>query len=91
MVLIQNPLVEAWKVYVDRQSRLVVRMDYRTQSELTGQPVIAQELLGDYRTVGGIQMAHTTRILYEGEPFLTVTLTSVKVNSGVDPAIFKKP
>jgi hypothetical protein len=66
-------------------------MDYKTKSELTGGPVTAQELMGGYKAVGGIQIAHSTRILYDGEPFISVTLTSVKVNSGVDPAIFKKP
>jgi zinc protease len=91
VVLIQTPIVEGWKVYVDKQSHLVVRMDYKTKSELTGGPVTAQELMGGYKAVGGIQIAHSTRILYDGEPFISVTLTSVKVNSGVDPAIFKKP
>ena len=91
VVLIHNPLVEGWKVYVDQQSHLVVRMDYKTKSEMTGAQVTAQELLGGYKAVGGVQIAHNTRILYDGEPFLSVTLISVKVNSGVDPAVFKKP
>jgi len=91
VVLIHSSLIEGWKVYVDKQSHLVVRMDYQTKSELTGTMVTAQELMSGHKAVGGLQIPHTVKILYDGEPFLSLTLTSAQVNSGVDPALFKKP
>lgn len=91
VVYVRNDLVQGWKIYLDAQTHRIIRMDYRDRSMMTGAPVHAQELFGDYRTVAGIAWPYERKILHDGELIATLTTTSLKVNTGVDPEVFAMP
>ncbi len=91
VVYVQSDAVKDWKVYIDRATHRIVRMEYRTKNPMTGSPVTATENLSDYREVNGFQWPYQRAVLYDGDPFATVTVTEVKVNSGVGEDQFTKP
>ncbi len=91
VLFVHSDAVKQWKVYLDKDTHRIVRMDYRTRNPMTGSPAMAQETLSDYRTVSGFQWPHKRVVLQDGDPFATVTVNSVKVNTGVQDSVFKKP
>jgi zinc protease len=90
-VFVRNEAVEAWKIYFDRDTHRIVGMDYKSRSPMTGAPVMAREIMSDYREVGGIQWPYEKSLFHDGEPLATMTTTLVTVNAGVDDSIFAMP
>jgi predicted Zn-dependent peptidase len=91
VIHVRHDKVQGWKIYVDQATHRIVRMDYRTESP-TGGPVLAKEFMKDYREIAdGVSWPHGREVLHDDEPFLTMEILSVKVNTGVDPATFQMP
>ena len=62
-----NPQLEPVVFHIDPDTHLVVKQTYVVPAP--GQPVV-EELFGDYRPVGGVQVAHTGRVRQDGETLL---------------------
>jgi hypothetical protein len=78
-----NPIV----LYVDPESSLIVKRLYT--ADAPGRPVIEEEF-HEYRAVDGIQFAfHATQRV--GAMSVDRRVTDVKLNSPLDPALFKRP
>lgn len=75
----------ATRFYLDPQSHLVVKVGFDSPSGMT------EFLLGDYREVGGVKVAHQTTLLQNGQPLIEIKYSEVQVNAPVDEALFKKP
>jgi len=91
VIFVHHDDISGWKIYLDQETHRIVRMDYRDQSP-TGAPVNAQELLMNYQDVGdGISWPHTRQILHDEEPFITLDVTSIDFNTGVDSGLFQMP
>jgi zinc protease len=55
---------------------------YETTST-NGLPIAVEEVLEDFRAVGGLKMPFRIRILHNGQPAAVVTVQELKVNSGL--------
>jgi len=78
-----NPIV----LYVDPESSLILKRLYT--ADAPGRPVIEEEF-HEYRAVDGIQFAfHATQRV--GAMSVDRRVTDVKLNSPLDPALFKRP
>ena len=78
-----NPIV----LYIDPDSSLILKRLYA--ADAPGRPVIEEEF-HEYRAVDGIQFAfHATQRV--GSMSVDRRVTDVKLNSTLDPALFKRP
>jgi len=75
-------------MYFDRETGLVQRMDATAESPMGA--VTVQALLGDYRKVGGLLMAHHTEVTAMGQKRV-MTVDSVAVNVDLPPGRFDPP
>ena len=89
-VFVASDKVKDWTIYVDKETHRIVRMDYRDRG-LTGAPVMAKDFFEDYRQVDKIWWPYKHRIEHDDAPLATMTVTSIKANSGLTAETFKKP
>jgi zinc protease len=89
-VFVVSDKVKDWTIYVDKETHRIVRMDYRGRG-ITGAPVMAKEFFEDYRQVGGIWYPYKHRIVHDDAPLATMTVSSIKPNTGLTAETFKKP
>jgi zinc protease len=79
-----EPLV----LYLDPDSGLIAKQTYTAGG--AGQPLI-EESFSDYRAVDGVQVAHGATIRRAGQVVLERRASSIKINSSLDPELFKRP
>jgi hypothetical protein len=84
-----GPNLDPMVLYIDPTTHLVVGQTYVT-GKGAGGPVV-EELFSDYRPIDGVQIAFTTRVRVRGELVLERRVTSLKINSPIDPALFTRP
>ena len=82
--------VEGLLLFLDPATGLPFAIRYADQSPMGG-PVVTTEIYGDYRDVGPVKLWYSIRMLQDGQPFATGTVTSWVVNGSVDPKVFEKP
>jgi outer membrane lipoprotein-sorting protein len=51
--------------------------------------VDTETVLSDYKKVDGTMIPHTIVIIQNGEVFMTITLTEVSFNTGLEDSLFK--
>ncbi|MGB2870048.1 MAG: pitrilysin family protein [Bacteroidota bacterium] len=75
--------------FVDTQTGLVVK----TISKQTGPsgPTDAEQFFSDYRNESGVILPHKMEVYMDGKKNIEMTVTGVKINSGVKDEVFKKP
>lgn len=79
----------AMKLYIDVQSNLISK---RVGSRNTGMgKVDVEDIYSDYRAVNGVQIPFKVVSQSNGNKIADITMTSVKINSGVKDDVFKKP
>jgi hypothetical protein len=78
-----NPIV----LYIDPQTSLVAKQAFGADGPTF---TLVEEQFSDYRTVGGVQIAYkATRKV--GDRSVDRTVSDVKINESIDPALFKRP
>ncbi len=91
VVYVHSENVKAWKIYVDQDSKLIARMDYR-DTDFMGSPVLASEVLLDYREIEGFMWAYHRKILHDGDQVIELKADGDPVlNGGIDAGLFKMP
>jgi hypothetical protein len=85
-------------LYFDKANGLLLKSETRVRSETRaarlGQrnsEVNQETYYEDYKKVSGMQVAHKTRVLREGQPFLEAEATEVKVAESLPEGTFAKP
>ncbi|HEY7284603.1 MAG TPA: pitrilysin family protein [Vicinamibacterales bacterium] len=78
-----NPVV----LFIDADSGQLKRMTF--VSEMPGRPAIEDEYT-DYRAVSGVQIAFKAS-RRSGQQSIARTITDIRINSPIDPALFKRP
>jgi hypothetical protein len=78
-----NPLV----LYIDRETGLVHKLVFT--ADAPGRPLV-EEQFSDYRPVDGIQIAFTA-LRKAGDRTVERRISDVKINTPLDPALFKRP
>ncbi len=66
----------------DAETGLPARVLYQT-TPLTGPPVTVQENYADFRELEGIKMPHRVTILQGGQKFADLTVSEIRLNSGL--------
>jgi zinc protease len=77
------------RLYIDNRG-LVVRQRF-TATGPDGQPVEAEEVFADYRSVNGVQVPYRADVRRGGRVILSRTLTSVALNTSIDNTLFNRP
>jgi hypothetical protein len=80
---------EKFKVFLDRSSHLVTKLEYRG-SDMQGTPVNTEEFLKSYKTVAGIKLPHASTQLNDGQPFMDSQSTGTSLNDAIPAAKFAK-
>lgn len=92
VVAIQDEIVEGWKIYIDAETHLILRMDHwGVVPGGSGYHGVVSELYEDFRKVAGLTWPHTRRIVAEDRDFATVKITSIAVDTGLTREDFAKP
>jgi hypothetical protein len=92
VVYVISDRVKNWRIFFDRETHRIVRMDFKDKNVMTQAPVMAQMNMGDYKDIGeGISWPHSIEVLHDGELLISLSSTSVLVNSEVDASIFDMP
>jgi hypothetical protein len=86
------------RLYFDKANGLLLKSEARVRSEVRASKLgernseVDQEAFyEDYRKVNGMQVAHRTRVLRDGRPFLEAEATEVKVAEKLPDSTFAKP
>jgi zinc protease len=74
--------------YIDPQTHLVTKQVYVAG---TGNQPLVEEMFSDYKLVDGVQIAFTARVRQGGQSILERRVTDIKINTPLDPALFKRP
>ncbi len=75
--------------YLNKDSYLIMRV--KSTSVMNGSEVNTETNLSDYRKVKGYMMPYATSQVINGQPVNTIIFEEVKVNEGIDDAVFSKP
>ena len=78
-----NPIV----LFLDSESSQLRRMTFI--ADTPGRPAVEDEY-SDYRAVSGVQIAFKAS-RRSGQQAIARTITDIKINSPIDPALFKRP
>ena len=77
------------RLYIDDQM-LIVKQSFSTPGP-DGKPVRSEEAFSDYRPVGNVRVPFQAAVSRDGHVLVRRTLTNVKLNEPLDPALFARP
>jgi outer membrane lipoprotein-sorting protein len=80
------------KLYFDKTSNYLVKMEYRTKApELKYKDVTADIVYSDFRDVDGVKVAHKMVMKQDGNLFVEAELTSMEAKGKLDAKTFARP
>lgn len=88
-VFIHHDAVKEWVIYLDAETSMPVRMDYRSIGQ--SGPVSESSVYGDWKTVNGVKAAGSLEVRHDGEKAFGVKFTTVELNTEPDATLFQKP
>lgn len=77
-------------LYVDPDTYLVYKTKARTTNQM-GVEVEAETIFSEYKKIDGVMVPQKLTIYQDGEEFMTMTITEVKFNTGLEDSFFKMP
>ena len=90
MVLLAVPAGgRKFKVFVDKASHFVVKLEYQGKS-MQGSPVHQEVFLGSYKPVGKLKLPYKSTIHQDGEFFLEAITTSISTTEAIPAEKFAK-
>ncbi len=75
-------------LYIDPATHLIAKQTYVAGGP--GNPLI-EELFADYRPVDGVQIAFSATVRRGGHTVLERRVVELRINDGLDQALFKRP
>ena len=75
-------------LFVDTKTYLTYKTKVKTIGPM-GNEVEAEQFTSDYKKVEGLLVAHSMVTFIEGEEFIKITFTGVKLNTGLEDSFFK--
>lgn len=78
---------ESFQVAVDPVAGRIVELSFRG-TDLTGAPGEVRQVYADFRAVGGLTLPFSVDATFEGQPYLSSTISEALVNAEVDAALF---
>lgn len=77
--------------FFDKESHLLRGITTRVVERTTGKPRDVETFYSDYSEIDGLQVPMLIRIVVDGEPWATSTVTHVEFLEAIDEAVFAKP
>jgi hypothetical protein len=78
-------------LYFDKQSHLIVKMEFRTTAPITDAEATETRYFRDHKEFDGRKVATRIEILYDDNRFLDMEVTEVRVVDGFDDSVFGRP
>lgn len=78
-------------IYIDTATYMEVKIEGQGVNPQTGQTMQTETLMSDYRSVDGIQMAHTTEVKMDGNTIQKMNMETIEVNVDVADSVFEMP
>jgi outer membrane lipoprotein-sorting protein len=75
-------------IYLDPETYLVYKTKGLTLNQMSVE-VEQESILSDYKEVEGMMIPHTITSYQDGEEFMTITLTGMSFNTGLEDSFFK--
>lgn len=75
-------------LYIDAKTYLPY-VKKQTAATQMGVGATTYTFLSDYKDVGGMKVAHTTKVFHGGQEAVTMTITEIKFNTGLEDSLFK--
>lgn len=75
-------------VYVDSKTYLIYKIK-GLSLDMMEVEVDTETVMSDYKKIDGAMIPHTIVIIQNGEEFMTITLTEVSSNTGLEDSLFK--
>lgn len=78
-------------IYIDAATYLEVKIEGEGTNPQNGQKMKTETFMSDYRSVGGIQMAHVTEVKMDGNTIQKMNMEKIEVNVDVEDSLFQMP
>jgi zinc protease len=88
VAFVKNDLVKDWMLFFAPDGSLS-RMEFTADGPKG--PAKQAELYSDWKTEGAVKYPHAIAVQIDGQPMMSGTLTTAKINPTLPDAIFKKP
>ena len=75
-------------MYVDSKTYLIYKIK-GLSLDMMEIEVDTETILSDYKKVDGVMVPHSVAIFQDGAEFMTITLTDVSFNTGLEDSLFK--
>jgi predicted Zn-dependent peptidase len=79
---------ERFQVAVDPVAGRILELTFRG-TDLTGTPGEVRQVYANFRAVGGLTLPFSVEATFEGDPYLSSTISEALVNEEVDEALFE--
>jgi len=89
-IVLEQTLADGHKttLFLDPATYLPYKSVTKSLDPMAGREVESESFLSDYRKVGGLMVAYSTRVMSNGEEVQRLTFTGVTYNSNLDDALF---
>ena len=89
-IVLEQTLADGHKttLFLDPATYLPYKSVTKSLDPMAGREVESESFLSDYRKVGGLMVAYSTRVMSKGEEVQRLTFTGVTYNSNLDDALF---
>jgi outer membrane lipoprotein-sorting protein len=78
-------------LYFDKESGLLVKMEYKVHSAEKKKEVKQETYFSDYKPVDGMQIPRKMVMKQDGEPYVEAEVLDPKLMEKIDPKLFEKP
>ncbi len=75
-------------IYIDPQTYLTYKTKGTTIGQ-TGEEVMAESIISDYKKVDGVLVAHSMTTYQNGQEFMRMTITKIAFNSALEDSLFQ--
>jgi hypothetical protein len=78
-------------LYFDKQNGLLAKTVMRVIDQMSQAEATQEKIFSDYKAVDGRQTPHKVAVLQDGNPYVDVEVTEVRIVDRHDPSMFMKP
>src|SRR5262249_16814694 len=78
-------------LFFDKQSHLLVKLEYRTTAPMSAQEVTETRFYRDYKEIDGRQSPTRIEVQHDGKVYLDLEVTEARVVDGFDDSVFARP
>ncbi len=91
-VAVESDIIREWRILFDPESGRIAAIRYRGAPPMGGPPTTLTDTFGDYRALGNaLSWPHEHGTLIGTEPFLTMKITEITLNTAPPATLFEKP